>query len=116
MTSPGSRVWESRLPGSERVRGQLWPRQNIVAPPGNQAANRENKPCPVAKGALGLLANGQTISGWLLPVSDYPVFRFSPTVCLRDRLLVGDHKKLAFMIYTTDAPTRAERQASPKTR
>jgi len=66
MTSPGSRVWESRLPGSERVRGQLWPRQNIVAPPGNQAANRENKPCPVAKGALGLLANGQTISGWLL--------------------------------------------------
>ena len=28
---------------------------NIVAPPGNQAANRENKPCPAALEGPGLL-------------------------------------------------------------
>jgi len=41
MAPPGSRVWESRLHGSERGRRQLWYGRYIVAPPGNQAATEK---------------------------------------------------------------------------
>jgi len=41
--------------GSVRGRGQLVYGCNIVAPPGNQAVNGENKPQPVASEEAGLL-------------------------------------------------------------
>jgi hypothetical protein len=56
MTSPGSRVWESRLPGSKRGRRQLGMDRILWHRRETSAENRENKPCPVAREPLGLLA------------------------------------------------------------
>jgi predicted AAA+ superfamily ATPase len=41
--------------GSVRGRGQRIPGGNIVVPPGNQAADRENKLQPIVSGETGLL-------------------------------------------------------------
>ena len=48
-------MWESCLSGSVRGWRQLRYGGNIVAPPGNQAANGENKLQPIAMEVLGLL-------------------------------------------------------------
>ena len=50
-------MWESCLSGSVRGWRQLRYGGNIVAPPGNQAANGENKPLPVAEEVSSLLEN-----------------------------------------------------------
>ncbi len=50
-----SRVRELRKHGSERGQGQRMYGRNIVAPPGNQAENGENKPRPATSEETGLL-------------------------------------------------------------
>jgi hypothetical protein len=53
-------VRELRKRGSERGGGQLQYGRNIVAPSGNQAANGEHQPRPIASGETRLLAQGAT--------------------------------------------------------
>jgi hypothetical protein len=55
----GSRVRELRKRGSERGGGQLQYGRNIVAPSGNQTANGEHQPRPIASGETRLLARTQ---------------------------------------------------------
>ena len=52
---------ELRKHGSERGECQPQDGRNTVAPPGNQAANRENKPRPVLAGETHLLDKARHI-------------------------------------------------------
>jgi len=78
VVGPGAAGHSATLPWEISMgprRGES-PRQgrDLVAPPGNQAANRENKPYPTAEGVSSLLEHG---AGLFDPVDDFFIAELS---------------------------------------